>query len=97
MTVACEHALRYIKGFQWLTHVVNYRAFPDSLKVICVFDTNESLSGAFESGDDEKLRRLIEEGLLSAGVRVADIERVVSFTTEERGISFSADSIRRLH
>jgi len=39
LTDVCETSLTDISGFAWLTHTVNYAQFPQSLKVICVFDT----------------------------------------------------------
>ena len=42
LTDVCETALKEVEGFQWLTHVVNYSNFPQSLRVVCVFDTNEN-------------------------------------------------------
>ena len=42
LTEACETAKTQIPGFVWLTHVVDYEAFPASLKVVWVFDTQAS-------------------------------------------------------
>ncbi|MGK9546088.1 hypothetical protein O6486_23965, partial [Salmonella enterica subsp. enterica] len=39
LTEACETAKAEIPGFEWLTHTVDYAAFPQSLRVIWVFDT----------------------------------------------------------
>ena len=98
LTDVCEHALDHIAGFQWLTHHADYNAFPHSLRVICVFDTNDSLTEAFNHGDDEKLRQLIWQQLQSLDIRVSDIERMVSFTSEEQGnFSSSADKHKQLH
>lgn len=40
----CKQAQRSFEGFQWLTHSVNYDNFPNSLKIICVFNTDEHLA-----------------------------------------------------
>jgi hypothetical protein len=85
LTEVCEHALTHIQGFQWLTHHADYQRFPESLRVICVFDTNESLTEAYSRGDDEKLRHRIREQLQAIKVRVSDIECAVSFVSEESG------------
>ena len=42
LTEACEKAKGQINGFVWLTHVVDYTAFPASLKIVWVFDTQVS-------------------------------------------------------
>ena len=98
LTAVCEHALDRIAGFQWLTHHADYKLFPQSLRVICVFDTNASLAEAYSHGDDDKLRQLIRSQLESLDIRVADIERMVSFTSEEHGNSGSPTDMNiRLH
>tara|TARA_B110000483_G_scaffold230535_1_gene295844 strand:- start:502 stop:783 length:282 start_codon:yes stop_codon:yes gene_type:complete len=40
LTDVCEIAKSSADGFQWLTHKVNYKEFPQSLKVICYFDSH---------------------------------------------------------
>mgnify|MGYP001818230101 FL=1 len=98
LTAVCEHALDHIAGFQWLTHHADYKLFPQSLRVICVFDTNASLTEAYNHGDDEKLRQLIWSRLQSLDIRIADIEQMVSFTSEEHGNMNSAhENNTRLH
>lgn len=39
----CETLKKESEGFAWLTHFVNYANFPQSLKLVFVFDTNQSL------------------------------------------------------
>ena len=46
LTEVCEAALTEVAGFKWLTHFVNHNDFPDSLSVVCVFDTNVELANA---------------------------------------------------
>ena len=79
LTDACDMALKKYKGFMWLTHFVNYQNFPDSLSIVCVFDTNEQLSKANEEG----LRVIIKNKLASIDINIKDIRKNVSFDTEE--------------
>ena len=51
LTDACETAKGQIPGFVWLTHAVNYEAFPVSLKVVWVFDTQVSKDIALADGE----------------------------------------------
>ena len=44
LTHVCEQSLKEINGFQWLTHLVNYKDFPRSLTVICIFETQDKSS-----------------------------------------------------
>ncbi|MCC5878822.1 MAG: hypothetical protein JJU03_02850 [Idiomarina sp.] len=42
LTALCEAAKDTHTGFIWLTHEVNYQRFPQSLKVVLVFDDEVS-------------------------------------------------------
>ena len=79
LTEACDMALEKHEGFMWLTHFANYQNFPDSLSIVCVFDTNEQLSKA----NDEGLRVIIKDKLASIDINIKDIRQNVSFDTEE--------------
>ena len=72
-------ALEKHEGFMWLTHFANYQNFPDSLSIVCVFDTNEELSMA----NDEGLCVIIKDKLASIDINIKDIRQNVSFDTEE--------------
>ena len=83
LTKVCEIALNEVEGFQWLTHLVDYNNFPDSLSIICVFDTNETLVHAQSSNKTDYLKNLIEHELVSAGFKVRNTNSLVKFDTEE--------------
>lgn len=78
LTEACETAKDTHAGFQWLTHTVNYSDFPQSLRVICVFDTGAHLAQA----DTARLARSIQKQLASIGIQIKSINKCVSFTAE---------------
>ena len=79
LTEVCDIALKDYDGFEWITHFVHYDHFPESLSVVCVFDTNEQLKRTEPSG----IYTLINEKLLSIGIKLNDIRRHVDFDTEE--------------
>ena len=83
LTEACEVALKDIDGFQWLTHLVNYANFPSSLKVVCVFDTNENLARCLSDASPADLSALIQAQLLVANVKVTDIADHIYYDTEQ--------------
>lgn len=83
LTNACEIALEQVDGFKWLTHFVNYDNFPESLAVLCVFDTKADLAKARVTKHDDFLISLIVESLLSEGIKLKDARRAVTFDTEE--------------
>ena len=83
LTQVCENALEEIEGFQWLTHMVNYSNFPKSLKVVCVFDTNESLDRYLLSETNNQLQSLIKRELSKLNIQFKNIVNNVLFDTEE--------------
>jgi len=79
LTEACDIALEKHAGFMWLTHFVDYRNFPSSLSIVCIFDTNEQLAKANEA----ELRSTIRSKLMSIDIKVKDISQHISFDSEE--------------
>lgn len=83
LTNVCEVALEQVDGFKWLTHFVNYDNFPESLAVVCVFDTKSDLAKARITKHDDFLVSLIVENLLNEGIKLRDASQTVTFDTEE--------------
>ncbi|MGF1683842.1 Fis family transcriptional regulator [Photobacterium minamisatsumaniensis] len=83
LTDVCETALKEIDGFQWITHLANYSNFPKSLRVICIFNTNEELSTFMGGGGEKSLTLLIESKLNTMGVRFKSVAAHISYDTEE--------------
>lgn len=79
LTEACDMALEKHAGFMWLTHFANYQDFPESLSIVCIFDTNEQLSKA----NLNELRAIIKAKLTSIDIIVKNINQRVVFDTEE--------------
>jgi len=80
---ACEIAKVEVLGFQWLTHLVNYNQFPESLSIICVFDTQAGLEQACQQKKDQLIIDLIKSELEQINIRFKDIKRHVSFDIEK--------------
>ncbi|NMP31528.1 Fis family transcriptional regulator [Thalassotalea sp. M1531] len=83
LTDVCELALKNIEGFQWLTHIVNYANFPQSLKVVCVFDTNEHLDSYWQSTKNQLLVSLVAQEFTRIGINVKSASKHISYDTEE--------------
>lgn len=83
LTDACHIATETVEGFEWLTHFVDYDAFPQSLEVVCIFDTQESLSNAIQEHQDSFVRSLITDKLRSIGIPVKESVKQINFDTEE--------------
>lgn len=81
LTEVCEATLKENTGFQWLTHLVNYSRFPQSLQVVCVFDTNDQLN-AFTTKDSHlEFNERIQKSLSGIGISINS--RQISYDTEE--------------
>jgi len=83
LTDVCDTALKEFTGFQWLTHLVNYSNFPKSLKIICVFDTNDNLKGFMATNGRHEFSTLIQEKLFEIDINISSITRHISYDTEE--------------
>ena len=83
LTEVCEVALEKVDGFQWLTHFANYSDFPNSLSVVCVFDSCSDLSNALNDGKGDYLCRLLDQYLRAMGIQLKDMKKHVSFDSEE--------------
>lgn len=83
LTNVCEQALETTLGFKWITHYVNYNNFPDSLSILCIFETDEDLFTAKQSGADTCLKKHIQEELTSHGIDIININSSVKFDIED--------------
>jgi len=83
LTDVCETALKEIDGFLWLTHLANYSQFPKSLKVVCVFETNESLADFMSKGSKKELESLIQRQLADIPVNLKNVADHILYDTEE--------------
>ena len=77
LTEICEIAQQQNLGFEWLTHFADYRNFPSSLSIVCIYNTNEQLITA----DD--MITLINDKLLSINIKLKDLRKHVRFDSEE--------------
>lgn len=83
LTQACENDLKSYKGFQWITHVVDFQRYPESLVVICVFDTNENVQKLLATGEDATVKRIIESYLLSYSIPTKNVKQRIFIDTEQ--------------
>ena len=83
LTQVCDEALKELEGFQWLTHLVNYSQFPQSLKIVCVFDTHERVVAMQGSSDEERLLNELLKAMANIGVSMKHPKRQIFFDSEE--------------
>lgn len=83
LTQVCEESLKTIDGFQWLTHVVNYKNFPQSLTVICIFQSQQQMTTLLNSPQYEDLINNIIRQLSAAGIQLPKKQKHIKFDSEE--------------
>lgn len=83
LTDVCENCLKSIKGFAWITHQVNFTQFPSSLQISCIFDNEQHKQQVQDSEQYQQLKRLIQQRLLKAGIKLTAINRQIMLDSEE--------------
>lgn len=83
LTDVCETAFKEIHGFVWLTHIVNYSNFPESLQIVCVFDTNEQLATFMAHSNQKLFTSLTHSKLNGMGVKFKSMSDHILYDTEE--------------
>ncbi len=84
----CETLKKESEGFSWLTHFVDYSKFPQSLKLVFVFDTNQNLEGAKNTTTFQTIFQLTETRLSGEGIYIKNIHKSLFFDTEENGADY---------
>ncbi|MDC3735086.1 hypothetical protein KDL27_04700 [Pseudomonas syringae pv. syringae] len=84
LTHACETAKAEMPGFCWLTHEVDYAAFPASLQVVWVFDTLADKNATLARGLVERMIGLTVEALDDAQVSLSNAAAHVHVDCEEQ-------------
>lgn len=83
LTRVCEAALSQVEGFQWLTHVVNFQNYPASLKVVCVFDNDDSMIQYLQSVHKQRLAELIEQELAAIKVNLKQPSKHILYDSKK--------------
>jgi len=83
LTNICEVALKEYSGFRWLTHLSNYSDFPNSLKIIFIFDTNSNLASFKATNGCQDINKQIQKALFKLNININNVTRHISYDTEE--------------
>ncbi len=83
LTEICEIALERFNGFEWLTHDTNYKNFPASLRIICVFDTNANLDLFLASKARHEFSCLLQKKLFEIDVNLISMAKHLSYDSEQ--------------
>lgn len=83
LTVACETAKVEIAGFEWLTHDYDQNNFPTGLRIIWIFDQQQTMDDALQAGLDARMYSLTQIALTQAGLGLAPAHFRVTFDNEQ--------------
>ena len=85
LTEVCEIGYKPVDGFEWLTHLVDYSNFPESLQVICIFDSKLSMLNFLANKEKQKnLEGLVQAKLLEVDIRINKIAKHIGYDTQEQ-------------
>lgn len=82
LTEVCDNALKEIDGFLWLTHMVNYNEFPKSLKIVCVFESNDDVANLKINGE-ARLVELINNKLTAIKIKLTNPSLHIHYDSDE--------------
>ena len=82
LTEVCEDTLKGYDGFLWVTHTVKYSSFPQSLKIVCVFDTNQDRANFIVGGGPQHVSTTIQKAFNKVGVQFKNVDKQISYDTQ---------------
>lgn len=82
LTELCDELLDLNVGFEWLTHLVDYDRFPQSLKVICIFQNDEQQKEFVASPHYPALINNLQTRLKKLSISLKDASKHLFFDNE---------------
>lgn len=83
LTEVCEDTLKSYEGFLWVTHTVKYSSFPQSLKIICVFETDQDRENFLMEEDPLHVSATIQKAFDKVGVQLKNVDKHISYDTKK--------------
>ena len=83
LTNACEEIKDSFEEFAWLTHLVNFDQFPQSLRVNCFFSNSSSLLDATSSEKCAIIGQIIKVHLSKIAITKFDDSKQITFSSED--------------
>ncbi|HFG1610150.1 TPA: Fis family transcriptional regulator [Vibrio cholerae] len=83
LTDVCENTLKSYDGFLWVTHTVKYAAFPQSLEIVCVFESDQDRA-SFLAGENQKhVSTTIQNAFSRAGVQLKNASKHIRYNVQQ--------------
>ncbi|GMQ46197.1 Fis family transcriptional regulator [Vibrio sp. 10N] len=84
LTEVCEGTLKNYEGFLWVTHKVKFPSFPQSLQIICVFESNQDRANFLTSDGQLHVSTAIQNAFSRDGVQIKKISKQISYETRQK-------------
>lgn len=81
LTDVCEDTLKSYEGFLWVTHKVKFPSFPQSLQIICVFESKQDITNFLTSDGQQHVSTAIQHAFNLAGVQIKNISKQIIYET----------------
>ncbi len=79
LTEVCEDTLKGYDGFLWVTHTVQFSNFPQSLKIVCVFETNQDRAEFLVGEGQQHVSTTIQKAFDKVGVELKNASKQISY------------------
>ena len=83
LTEVCEDTLKGYEGFLWVTHTVKFSSFPQSLKIVCVFETDQDRTNFLMGEDPLHVSTTIQKAFNKVGVELKNVDKHISYDTQK--------------
>lgn len=83
LTIVCETAKAQVPGFKWLTHDHDQNNFPKGLRVIWIFDNQQTMDHAIQTDLAHLMRCLTQEALSQAKLNIKKSSIRITFDNEQ--------------
>ncbi|MGY3571730.1 Fis family transcriptional regulator [Vibrio sp. SCSIO 43135] len=86
LTDVCEGTLKSYDGFLWVTHKVKYSSFPQSLEIVCVFETNQDRAQFLAGEGQQHVATTIQKAFDKVGVQLKNAGKQISYETQQNRV-----------
>ncbi|EOZ5529523.1 Fis family transcriptional regulator [Vibrio metschnikovii] len=84
LTEVCESTLKAYDGFLWVTHTVKYTSFPQSLAIVCVFETNQHKANFLLGEGRQHVSTTIQKAFNQVGVQLKNADKQISYDIQQK-------------
>lgn len=84
LTEVCESTLKDYDGFLWVTHTVKYTSFPQSLAIVCVFETNQRRANFLLGEGRQHVSTTIQKAFNQVGVLLKNADKQISYDIQQK-------------